>query len=771
MASSSDRRLAAIMFTDIVGYSSLMTQDESQAVEILKKKDSILKPLIIEHSGHYVKNTGDGSLSYFDSAVDAVKCAKKFQKSFQENNEIKIRIGIHLGDIILENEDIFGDGVNIASRLESMAIERSILISKEVYDQISNHSEFDAISLGLQSFKGVGRLIEVYSLKADFLASPSPNNYQSNLVPKHEKDDGIPSLAIIPFKNKGKDEDVFYSYGISAGIIKTCRQAGMIRVEGMDRIEKIENYDNLSHEDLANKLSVKYIITGSLWKLDEVFQLSIEIYDSEKSELVWSDHFEEAWGDLSLIKNKLTEGVLKTLDTDSNISDKINSIDPRAYEYYLKGKYKYEKRQNSEDTEIARSMFKKAVKLDPRLIDAKLWLGETYTETGKYKEAMQIFKEGITDAEESNDTRAKGMAYECIGNIHWHKGKYNKSLENLYISLDIMKDLNDQAGIAKSLHHIGHNYYYKGDYDKAHDYYNRSIEIVEKLGDKNGMGHALLSLGNIYEVKNNIDGALSCYEESYSISTELDDKYAAGYAQMGIGNIYTGIKKYKEAIECYEMSLKTRKEIDDQNGMAYIYHNIGVSYKYMCDYDNALESFTKALDITNSLEDQFASSATLKNIAEIHRIKGDYKKAFGFHNRGLSIRKKIGEENGIIESLNCIGLVYYFMGNFEKSTIYLNKVKELEFKNEEQSLFNEIYLALNAKALNQKFSLEELISSIEDFKNLTYEAYYFLYIITENSKYLKLAYQNIEEVQKLEKNNSKFLEYPIPKAILEKHNI
>ena len=190
---------------------------------------------------------------------------------------------------------------------------------------------------------------------------------------------------------------------------------------------------------------------------------------------------------------------------------------------------KYEKRQNSEDTEISRSMFKKAVKLDSRLIDAKLGLGETYRETGKYKKAMQIFKEGITKAEELNDTRAKGMAYECIGNIHWHKGKYDKSLENLYISLDIMNNLNDQAGMAKSLHHIGHNYYYKGDYDKAHDYYNRSIKIVEKLGDKNGMGHALLSLGNIHEVKNNIEEALSCYEESYSISTELDDKYADAY--------------------------------------------------------------------------------------------------------------------------------------------------------------------------------------------------------------------------------------------------
>ena len=225
MSLPADRRLAAIMFTDIVGYSKIMSSDEAKAVAILKEKNSILEPLISNHKGNLVKNMGDGSLSYFNSAIDAVRCAKELQGSLQKKNEIKIRVGIHLGDIVLENNDIFGDGVNVASRLESMAVEGSILISKEVCDQLINHAEFEAVSLGLQSLKGVGRLIEVYGIKGKYLTVPTRDNYKNNLIQTHKKDDGVPSIAIIPFENKGKEEDIFYSYGISAGIMKECSQA------------------------------------------------------------------------------------------------------------------------------------------------------------------------------------------------------------------------------------------------------------------------------------------------------------------------------------------------------------------------------------------------------------------------------------------------------------------------------------------------------------------------------------------------------------------
>jgi hypothetical protein len=138
--------------------------------------------------------------------------------------------------------DIRGDGVNIAARLESMSTEGGVFVSKEVHDQLVNQKDFEGISLGLQSMKGVGRLIEVFGLKGEKLSEPDPNQYQDNKIDKHS-DDEVPSIAIIPFENEGADEGVFYAYGISADLITDCSGAGLIRVASLKDIEKIEHSD------------------------------------------------------------------------------------------------------------------------------------------------------------------------------------------------------------------------------------------------------------------------------------------------------------------------------------------------------------------------------------------------------------------------------------------------------------------------------------------------------------------------------------------------
>ena len=238
-SSKIERKTKAIMFTDIAGYTQAMSQSEQKALEMLRKKRTIIKTLIDNYDGKYVKEIGDGTLSYFESGYNASTCAKELQK-LVKTEDLNVRVGIHIGDIVFDNDDVYGDGVNVASRLESIAPAGGVLISKNVYDELINKDDFDGVSLGLQSLKGVGRLVEVYAIKDEYLVIPKTDDYKATEVEVH-KDDEVPSLAIIPFKNKGAEEDVFYAYGISADLIADCSKISKIKVASLNRIEDLGN--------------------------------------------------------------------------------------------------------------------------------------------------------------------------------------------------------------------------------------------------------------------------------------------------------------------------------------------------------------------------------------------------------------------------------------------------------------------------------------------------------------------------------------------------
>ncbi|NQT63859.1 MAG: tetratricopeptide repeat protein [Candidatus Marinimicrobia bacterium] len=220
------------MFTDIAGYTKAMSADEESALKTLRKKRSILRPLISDCNGTFVKEIGDGTLSYFPSAIDAATCAVKLQQATYDDDDMNLRIGVHVGDIVFDEEDVFGDGVNVAARLKSMAPVGGVCVSKSVFEELLNKKKIDGIPLGLQQLKGVGRLIDVFALKAENLNHPDPKEYEEHKVEPHP-DDEVPSVVVLPLKNKGKEDDAFYADGITADLSR----AGKIRVASMDDIE------------------------------------------------------------------------------------------------------------------------------------------------------------------------------------------------------------------------------------------------------------------------------------------------------------------------------------------------------------------------------------------------------------------------------------------------------------------------------------------------------------------------------------------------------
>jgi TolB-like protein len=374
--------------------------------------------------------------------------------------------------------------VNVASRLESIAPAGGVCVSKSVYDELSNQDDFDGIELGLQSLKGVGRLIEVFGLKGDLLNEPKPSDYQDDKITVHA-DDEVPSIAIIPFENKGAEEDVFYSYGISVDLISDVTSAGLIRVASKKQIEDV---GELPIDEFAKKLDVRYMANGELWRMGDMFQLSVELYDTKDKKVVWSDRWQEKWDNLPTIKGSLSDGLLKALDTKSKLEQKIDTTNPEAYEFYLKAKHKYEKRENTDDTEITRGLLQKAIELDDNLILAKLLLGTTYREMGDYDEVMKIIALALKQVEEVGD----------------------KSLESTV--------LNNLAGCHVDL----------GDYDKGLDYLNRALTIEEEFGDKRGVGTIYHNIGCIYDLKGNRHKAL----ENFKFNHEICKDYVQYHSRL-----------------------------------------------------------------------------------------------------------------------------------------------------------------------------------------------------------------------------------------------
>ena len=187
------RLLAAIMFTDIVGYTSLMQQDESKAKIIRDKHRKVLEDSILKYKGNIIQYYGDGTLSMFGSAVEAVKCAVEIQLELQKEPIIPLRVGIHIGDIVYEDEGAYGDGVNVASRIQSLAVSGSVLISDKVNDELLSHPEFITKSYGSFELKNVKRPTEVFAVKTIGLAVP----LESELVAKAGK--ANKSVAVLPF--------------------------------------------------------------------------------------------------------------------------------------------------------------------------------------------------------------------------------------------------------------------------------------------------------------------------------------------------------------------------------------------------------------------------------------------------------------------------------------------------------------------------------------------------------------------------------------------
>jgi adenylate cyclase len=303
---ASTRRLAAILAADVAGYSRLMGADEEGTHERLKAhRRELVEPKIAVHSGRIVKNTGDGMLAEFRSVVDAVRCGAELQRAMidretgtPEDRRIRFRIGINLGDVIVEDDDIFGDGVNVAARLEALAEPGGICISRTVRDHVRDKLPYAFEDLGEQSVKNIARPVRVFALRPEAIAdlpapivSAPPPMSQPAVVPHL-------SIVVLPFTNlSNHPEQQYFADGITEDVT-----TDLSRIAGVFVISRSTAFTykdkRVDAKQIGHELGVRYVLEGSVRRSSNKLRITAQLIDAETDAHLWAERFDRGMGDL-----------------------------------------------------------------------------------------------------------------------------------------------------------------------------------------------------------------------------------------------------------------------------------------------------------------------------------------------------------------------------------------------------------------------------------------------------------------------------------------
>ncbi len=373
------RRLAAILAADVAGYSRMMGHDEEGTLAALSAhRAEMIDPCIDEHRGRIVKTTGDGLLAEFASVVDAVRCAVTFQKNMvarnadiPEDNRIEFRIGVNLGDVIVQDNDVFGDGVNIAARLEALAEPRGIFISGDVFRQIEGKIEASFDDLGEQSLKNIERPAHIYRVQV----GPGDSTGQAQASPLALPDK--PSIAVLPFENmSGDPEQEFFADGITEDILTELSRFRELFVISRTSAFKYKG-KAINIPEVARELGVQYVAEGSVRKAGDRVRVSIQLIDAETDRHIWAERYDRKLEDIFAIQDEISQAIVATLPGRVEAARRERAArkptdNMAAYELVLGGKLLHH-RSMRESNKEALDMIERAIAIDPKYAHAHAW--------------------------------------------------------------------------------------------------------------------------------------------------------------------------------------------------------------------------------------------------------------------------------------------------------------------------------------------------------------------------------------------------------------
>ena len=460
-----ERRLAAILAADVVGYSKLMAEDEAGTLTTLSQliKD-IVEPLIDEHNGRIVKLMGDGVLAEFGSVVDAVECAVVWQKRLARDSALQFRIGINLGEITLQDGDIFGHGVNVAARLEGLADPGGIYISEDVYRQAKGRTDAAFEDLGNQNIKNIDEPIRAYRVNS------------SAQEPTRADDDGVslsipdkPSIAVLPFDNmSGDPEQEFFADGITEDLITALSKVRWFFVIARNSTFTYKG-QAVDVTKVSQELGVKYVLEGSVRTAGSRVRITAQLIDATTGRHVWAERYDRQIEDIFDLQDEMTQTIVGAVEPEISATERQRAVAKQpdnldAWESYQRGVW-HMWTYAEEDNPAALEFLSRASELDPSFSPA-----HAYRSYVHYQSVVMNWSDDIDASLNDGMIAARkalaldeqdATAYFAVGRIHMMQGNHEDSIAALETAIKL------NPSFAQAHHGLGMVLCLAGEFERA----------------------------------------------------------------------------------------------------------------------------------------------------------------------------------------------------------------------------------------------------------------------------------------------------------------
>jgi TolB-like protein/Tfp pilus assembly protein PilF len=531
----SKRKLAAIMFADLVGYTALAQKNEASALQVLDQYRKVIRSVFPKYGGTEIKTMGDGFLIEFSSAIEAARGAIEIQRTLAGYNStqppekrILARIGIHVGDILQDGDDIVGDGVNIASRIEPMAEPGGICLSRQVYDQIQNKLDVQIQGLGLLNVRNVSTPLELYKIKlrTESVAPPAPG-----LSGKHR-------IAVLPLSNIGLDKkDEYFADGMTEQLISTLSKIaglGVIARTSMMRYKDTRK----SIAEVGMELGVGTVVEGSIRKSGNKLRITVQLIDARREEPIWSQEYDRDLQDVFAVQSDIAHRIadalrVEVMHVEKRGIDKKATENTEAYEVYLRGRYFWNKR-TQEGLKKAIGLFKTALRNDHDFALAYTGVADAYASLALLElvRPSEVFPKARAAAEKAlRIDQELAEAHTSLGLVRF---QYERDWLGAEKEFRKAIELNSNYALA-------HHFY--ADYLKAMGRFDEALAEIARAQELDPLSLAInTGVGHVLYLSRQYDRAILQYRKAL----ELDPNFVQAHLWFGRPYLQKGM--YREAI-------------------------------------------------------------------------------------------------------------------------------------------------------------------------------------------------------------------------------